>query len=254
MTGASEVGLVSLRGVSKVYGQGDRAVQALRDVCLDVRAGEFVSLTGPSGSGKTTLLNIVAGLDTPTAGDVLVEGRSIPSLSDVELARLRRRTLGIVFQFFNLLPTLTARDNVAVPLLADRRPWAETVERVERALAAVGVLHRADHYPSQMSGGEMQRVAIARALAIDARVLLADEPTGNLDSVRSDGILDLLRRASDRDGRAVLLVTHNPRAAAYADRQITLRDGRMVAEVTTAAGSGRVIPIPGSSAPRGTTG
>jgi len=233
--------LVTLRNVSKRYGEGERAVWALRDVSLVMEPGEFVSLMGPSGSGKSSLLNLIAGLDLPTSGEVLVEGRRVSALSDRDLSLMRRHTIAFIFQFFNLLPTLTAAENVAVPLRADGRPRAEIAERVARALAGVGLTERARHYPNELSGGEMQRVAIARALATDARVILADEPTGNLDSARGEEILELLRRVPEREGRAVILVTHDVRAAGYADRMITLRDGRIVDEIR--AEPARVIPL-----------
>jgi len=228
MTGSDAV--VVWRRVSKCYGSGVRLVWALRDVSLTVQPGEFVAITGPSGSGKSTLLNLVPGLERPTSGDVFVQGQAICSLRDRDLARLRRRTLGVIFQLFNLLPTLTAEENVAVPLRADRRR-GDIEERVARALESVGLTGRADHYPQELSGGEMQRVAIARALATDARVILADEPTGNLDSVRGEEILELLRGLTEKEGRAVILVTHDLHAASYGDRLITLRDGRIVDEV-----------------------
>lgn len=234
--------IVSLRGVSKRHGEGERAVWALRDVSLDVRQGQFVSLMGPSGSGKSTTLNVIAGLDIPTRGEVLVDGQSVASLSDQALARLRRRTIAVVFQFFNLLPTLTAAENVAVPLRADGRERREIAERVGDAMAAVGIGHRADSYPEELSGGEMQRVAIARALAAEARVILADEPTGNLDSARSEEIMELLKRTSEREGRTVVLVTHDLRSAAYGDRIVTLRDGRIVDEVAGAR-LPRLVPV-----------
>ena len=240
--------LVAIRNASKSYGEGERTVWALRDVSLTVEAGEFVSITGPSGSGKSTLLNLVAGLEVPTSGEVSLEGARIPDLSNRALAIIRRRTIGIVFQFFNLLPTLTAEENVAVPLRADRRKTAEVRERATRALEAVGLGHRASHYPEELSGGEMQRVAIARALATDARLILADEPTGNLDTERGEEILELLKQASERDGRAVLLVTHDLRAAAHGDRLITLRDGRIVDEVQNAPGPAQVVHLPYSRA------
>jgi putative ABC transport system ATP-binding protein len=224
--------IVTLHAVSKRYGTGERAVWALHDVTLAVRPGEFVVVMGPSGSGKSTLLNLIAGLDVPDQGDVHVAGRPVAGLPDEELARMRRRTIAFIFQFFNLLPTLDAWDNVAVPLRADGVRRGELTERVTRALDAVGIAHRARHYPDEMSGGEMQRVAIARALATDARVLLADEPTGNLDTARSQEILALLRRAVDAEGRAIVMVTHDPRAAQYGDRVITLSDGRIAEERT----------------------
>lgn len=236
--------LVMVRNASKSYGEGDRTVWALRDVSLTVDAGEFVSIMGPSGSGKSTLLNLVAGLDTPTSGEVTLEGARVSDLSNRALATIRRRTIGIVFQFFNLLPTLTAEENVAVPLRADRRKTPEIRERATRALEAVGLSHRAHHYPDELSGGEMQRVAIARALATDARLILADEPTGNLDTDRGEEILELLKQATERDGRSVLLVTHDLRAAAHGDRLITLRDGSIVDEVQTASGSAQVVRLP----------
>jgi putative ABC transport system ATP-binding protein len=235
----SKSAVVTLRGISKRYGDGERAVDALRQVSLDVHSGEFVAIMGPSGSGKSTMLNLVAGLDVPDEGEVLIDDRAIASLSNAELARLRRRTVAFIFQSSNLLPTLTAWQNVAVPLRADGRRRAEVAERVAGALEAVGLGHRGHHYPNELSGGEMQRVAIARALATDARIFLADEPTGNLDSARGGEILALLRAAADGDGRAVLLVTHDPAAAAYGDRIITLRDGRIADETRPARESTR---------------
>ena len=235
--------LVALRQVSKRYGENERTVWALREVSLAVAPGEFVSLMGPSGSGKSSLLNLIAGLDAPTSGEVLVLGRPVSSLSDRELSVMRRQTIAFIFQFFNLLPALTAAKNVAVPLYADGRPRAEIAERVERALATVGLTERARHYPGELSGGEMQRVAIARALATNARVILADEPTGNLDSARGEEILELLRQVPESEGRAVILVTHDVRAAAHAHRLITLRDGRIVDEVDGRRTTAQVVPL-----------
>ena len=235
--------MIELESVSKRYGEGAGAVWALRDVSLRVRRREFLSVMGPSGSGKSSLLNLIAGLDTPNGGAVRVGGSVVARLSDRELARLRRSTVTVIFQFFNLLPTLTAEQNVAVPLRADGRSRRETGARVGRALEAVGMAHRAHHYPTELSGGEMQRVAIARALATDAQVVLADEPTGNLDSARGEEILELLRGAVDREGRTVVMVTHDVRAAAYGDRIITLRDGRVVDEVAGAGRAARVVSL-----------
>jgi putative ABC transport system ATP-binding protein len=177
-------------------------------------------------------LNLLAGLDTPTAGEIVIDGRRLSTMSDDELTIFRRRQLGIIFQFFNLLPTLTAAENVALPLRADRRPRAEIAERVAAALALVGMGHRSRHRPGELSGGEMQRVAIARALVIEPLVILADEPTGNLDSKMGQDILELIKSMSERVGVTVVLVTHDLRAAAYGDRMITLRDGRIIDEVT----------------------
>jgi putative ABC transport system ATP-binding protein len=232
--------LVRLRSVSKRYGEGTRVVWALRDINLEVQPGEFLSIMGPSGSGKSTVLNMISALDHPTSGDVEVDGQGISALRGRHLARFRRRTVAVIFQFYNLLPTLTARENVSVPLQADALGRRQINERVERALTAVGMMARADHYPDELSGGEMQRVAIARALATDARIIAADEPTGNLDTARGEEILRLLKDVTEGEARAVILVTHDFRAAAYGDRQITLRDGRIVGEVRTPSAEGSV--------------
>jgi putative ABC transport system ATP-binding protein len=234
--------IVAVEAVSKRFGEGASAVWALRGVSLSLHRGEFVSVMGPSGSGKSTLLSLIAALDDPTRGRVVVAGKAVDALPEGELARMRRRTLTIIFQFFNLLPTLTAAQNVAVPLRADRRPAPEVRRRVAGALDAVGLTKRAHHYPAQLSGGEMQRVAIARAFATDAAVILADEPTGNLDTIRGEEILGLLKRAAEREGRSVLLVTHDARAAAHGDRLITLRDGLIEDQVETPS-TGKVLPL-----------
>ena len=193
-----------------------RSFDALRDVSFEIGHGETVGVIGRNGSGKSTLLQLICGIRKPSAGSVSARGKVSALLE-----------LGSGFH-----PELTGRENVAIPLRADRLPRGEIASRVERALSAVGIAHRADHYPSEMSGGEMQRIAIARALATDARVILADEPTGNLDSVHGEEILELLKHASEHAGRAVILVTHDLRSAAYGDRHIVLRDGRIVDVVT----------------------
>jgi putative ABC transport system ATP-binding protein len=241
MTGARPV--VVVRGVTRRFGEGERSVWALRDVSLTLVPGELVTIMGPSGSGKSTLLNLIAGLDTADAGEVEVDGQRLATVADGDRARLRRRTVAFVFQSMNLLPTLTAAQNVGVPLRADGVSRRQVAARVAAALAGVGLAARAAHYPGELSGGEMQRVAIARALATDARVILADEPTGNLDTARGEEILELLRRAVDADGRAVLLVTHDLRAGAYGDRMITLRDGQIVDELA-AKTHAPVTPLP----------
>jgi putative ABC transport system ATP-binding protein len=223
---------IQMRAIQKRFGTGASAVHAVDRLDLDIPRGEFLTLTGPSGSGKSTVLNLLAGLDTPTAGEISIDGQRLSAMSDDELTIFRRRKLGIIFQFFNLLPTLTAAENVALPLRADRRPRAEIAERVAAALDLVGMGHRARHRPGELSGGEMQRIAIARALVIDPLVLLADEPTGNLDSKMGQDILELVKGMSERTGVTVVLVTHDLRAAAYGDRMITLRDGRIIDEVT----------------------
>ncbi|MBY0274554.1 ABC transporter ATP-binding protein [Candidatus Binatia bacterium] len=225
--------MVRLDRVVKTYRSGRTDLHALDGVTLDIAAGEFLSIVGPSGSGKSTLLHLVGGLDAPDSGEVLVGGRSLAEMSDDELTLLRRRRVGLVFQFFNLLPTMTAEENVGLPLLLDGTPASERRERVERALRKVLIWDRRHHTPDAMSGGEMQRVAIARALVIEPAVLLADEPTGNLDSRTGHEILELLRTTASRERQTVLMVTHDASAAEYGDRIITLVDGRIANERRT---------------------
>jgi putative ABC transport system ATP-binding protein len=221
--------VVAAAAVARRYGSGDTAVDALRGVSLDVATGELVAVMGPSGSGKSTLMHILAGLDRPTAGEVRIAGREITSMSDKELTKLRRTHIGFVFQFFNLLPMLTAEENVTLPLrIAGRKveeQWLETV------LGQVGLGERRSHRPSELSGGQQQRVAIARALLSRPSVLFADEPTGNLDSTTSAEILELLRRAVEEYDQTTIMVTHDPRAAEIADRVLHFADGRIVEEV-----------------------
>ncbi len=226
---------VDVRGVSKTYRRGRFEVLALRDVTFSVAPQTAVAIMGPSGSGKTTLLNILAGLDHPSAGTVYVVGTRLTDL-DVEQATVfRRRHIGFVFQFFNLLPTMSARDNVALPLLAERLARREVETRTAEALEAVGLIERADHRPSELSGGEMQRVAIARALVMRPRLLLADEPTGNLDTTTGDEVLALLRQAVHRFGLSIVMVTHSYLAAASMDRVLFIRDGMLVDDVDAAS-------------------
>jgi putative ABC transport system ATP-binding protein len=217
---------VAASGVSKRYGEGDFAVDAVRGVTLDVPSGQFTAVMGPSGSGKSTLMHMLAGLDQPTAGRVVIGGQDITRMDDGELTMLRRKHVGFVFQAFNLLPMLSAEENVVLPMSiagekVDRR-WVESV------FAKVGLSDRRDHRPSQLSGGQQQRVAIARALAAEPTVLLADEPTGNLDSTSSAQVLGLLREAVDSYGQTTLMVTHDAAAAAVADRVLFLADGLVV--------------------------
>jgi putative ABC transport system ATP-binding protein len=220
---------VAAHAVTRRYGEGDTAVDALRGITLDVPAGQFTAVMGPSGSGKSTLMHLLAGLDRPTEGVVRVGGQDITGMSDKQLTKLRRRHIGFVFQSFNLLPTLTAEENILLPLtIAGRKPdRAVTDALIER----VGLGDRRDHRPAELSGGQQQRVAIARSLVSQPTVLFADEPTGNLDSHSGAEILDLLRDAVDLDGQTTVMVTHDPRAAARADRVLYLADGRTVRDM-----------------------
>src|SRR5690242_19325784 len=221
--------IVSATDVTRRYGEGDAAVDALRGITLAFPAGAFTAIMGPSGSGKSTLMHILAGLDRPTAGTVHIAGREIVSMSDAELTKLRRTHIGFVFQFFNLLPMLTAEENVTLPLrIAGRKVEQEWLETV---LGSVGLEDRRDHRPSELSGGQQQRVAVARALLSRPTILFADEPTGNLDSSTSGEILALLRDAVDTYGQTIVMVTHDPRAATNADRVLFLADGAIVREL-----------------------
>jgi len=216
--------------LSKRYETAGSGVEALRAVEFRVQQGEFVAIMGPSGSGKSTLLHLVGGLDQPSGGTVVLSGQSLTTLDDQELTRLRRRRVGVVFQFYNLLPTMTAAENVALPLLLDGQPAQTCRARAVEELAAVGLAEQSGRLPHQLSGGEQQRVAIARALIARPALLLADEPTGNLDSASGTQVLEVLQRAA-RQGQTVLMVTHDPAAAAHADRVVFLQDGRIVDEL-----------------------
>jgi putative ABC transport system ATP-binding protein len=219
--------IIEARNLSKVYGSGEVAVTALDDVSVSVEPGEFVAVMGPSGCGKSTLLHLMGGLDRPTSGSVLIDGQTLAELNDKKLTELRRRKLGFVFQFFNLIPVLTALENAALPLTLDGVKPQEAKARAADWLARLGMSDRMDHRPDQLSGGQQQRVAIARALVADPDLILADEPTGNLDTHAGDEIAEALRQVSKQWGRTVVMVTHDPRIAAYADRIIFLKDGRV---------------------------
>lgn len=221
--------MIRLESVSKIYDGAGTRVTALANVSLEVVPKEFVALMGPSGCGKSTLLHLVAGVDVPTAGDVVVDGRALARLSDRALSQFRRDRVGIVYQFYNLLPTMSAWENVALPTLLRGAPARVARERAEERLRLVGMLHRKDHWPHELSGGELQRVAIGRALVNDPPILLADEPTGNLDSKAGRDVLDLLARLNAERGVTILLATHSPEVAAFAHRTIHLRDGSLVA-------------------------
>jgi len=212
----------------KQYDLGKVRVDALAGVDFEVRKGEFVAIMGPSGSGKSTLLHLLGGLDKPTSGEVTLAGKRLSVLNDNQSTLARRHNVGFVFQFFNLLPTLTAEENITLPLIIDGKETRKYHDRLDRLLNLVGLEDRRRHRPDQLSGGEQQRVAIARALITDPAIVLADEPTGNLDTKTGAIIMGLLRRSCDELGQAIVEVTHDPRAAAYADRVIFLRDGNVV--------------------------
>ena len=217
--------MIRLTGVSKVYNGAGGRVTALADVSLEIARGDFAALMGPSGCGKSTLLHIIAGVDVPTAGEVWVDGQQLSKLSDKSLSRFRRDRVGLVYQFYNLLPTMSAWENVALPVLLRGASAQAAKGQAEDRLRVVGLLHRKEHWPHELSGGEMQRVAIARALVNDPAVLLADEPTGNLDSKAGTEILELLGALNRQRGVTVLLATHSPEAAASARHIIRLLDG-----------------------------
>jgi putative ABC transport system ATP-binding protein len=224
--GASGATVVTASELTKVYGEGEAEVRALDGVDVTFDKGVYTSIMGPSGSGKSTLMHVLAGLDTPTTGSVEIEGTEITGLDDTDLTQLRRDKLGFVFQFFNLLPVLSAEENIVLPLsIAGRKP---DLDWVEELIGRVGLGDRRDHRPSELSGGQQQRVAVARALVTKPSVLFADEPTGNLDSRSSQDVLDLLRGSVDDYGQTVIMVTHEPDAAAHGDRLIALRDGKLV--------------------------
>jgi putative ABC transport system ATP-binding protein len=234
--------VLEARGLAKTYGGGGAEVLALRGVDLAVERGEFVAVMGPSGCGKSTLLNLLAGLDRPTAGEVLLDGERIDRLDETDLARLRRRKIGFVFQFFNLLPTLSAIENVELPLLLAGRGRKDARRAAGELLCALGVGDRRAAAPVQLSGGQQQRVALARALANTPDIVLGDEPTGNLDSAAAREVLGLLRAARDR-GQTLLIVTHDARVAAAADRVVTLRDGLVCDETELAAPRPVALPF-----------
>jgi len=231
--------LIRIERVEKIYRRDQIEVPVLLGIDLDIPEGEYVALMGPSGSGKTTLLNLIAGIDSPTRGRIVVEGRDIASLGQSELSRWRSNTIGFIFQLYNLLPVLTAYENVELPLLLTHLKKAERHKHVETALSIVGLADRMDHYPRQLSGGQEQRVAIARALVSDPKILVADEPTGDLDAKSGDEILELLRRLNEEFGKTIVMVTHDPKAAARAHRMIHLDKGVLHADERTEAGAGR---------------
>ncbi len=234
---ATHTPILEARELRKTYGEGDTRVEALRDVTLQIGRGEIVAIMGPSGSGKSTLLSLLGMIDTPTSGQILLEGVDVSTLDDTQRTIIRRRRLGFVFQAFNLLPILTAIENASLPMELDGMSTSEARQRAMGALVQVGMSQRYNHLPSMLSGGEQQRVAIARALAIQPALLLADEPTGNLDSANGQRIMELLRRLANDQGHTVVIVTHDEEVGKTAHRLIRLRDGAIESPLTAAAHS-----------------
>jgi putative ABC transport system ATP-binding protein len=222
--------IVRTDALTRAYGEAAHKIYALKDVSLSVKEGEFVAIMGPSGSGKSTLLYLLGGLDHPTEGKVFLNEQDISTLRDNALSALRRQKIGFVFQFFNLIPVLTAQENVAMPLILDGVPRGEALQRADEVLEKVGLLERKSHRPAELSGGQQQRVTIARALVTDPAIILGDEPTGNLDSNSGDEVVNLMRKIVDDFGRTMIIVTHDPRVAAHADRIVFLKDGKIVDE------------------------
>jgi putative ABC transport system ATP-binding protein len=227
--------LVSLRDIHKTYKRGPETIDVLHGIDLDIDKGDFVALMGPSGSGKTTLLNLIGGLDSPTAGEIEVAGQRIDRLSSGQLAQWRSRNVGFVFQFYNLMPTLTAQKNVELPLLLTRLSAAHRKRNAGIALELVGLADRARHRPSELSGGQQQRVAIARAIVSDPTLLICDEPTGDLDRQSAEEILTLLQQLNREHGKTIMMVTHDPKAAEYARHTLHLDKGTLAEQVRTAA-------------------
>lgn len=222
--------LIQVENLTKIYGKGETAVTALDNVSLSVESGEFLAVMGPSGCGKSTLLYLIGGLDRPSGGQVIIKDQDLNKLSDDALTRLRRREIGFVFQFYNLIPVLTAIENAAMPILLDGARTSKAKAKAREWLEKVGLGDRLNNRPDQLSGGQQQRVAVARALVAEPELILADEPTGNLDTHASDEIADLLRQVANQWGRAVVMVTHDPGVAAHADRILFLKDGIIVDE------------------------
>ncbi|BAV65590.1 ABC transporter [Sphingobium cloacae] len=245
MTENARMSVISLRGIKKSYQLGENRVEALRGVSLDIAQGEFVAITGPSGSGKSTMMHILGCLDRPGEGEYLLNGKNVSSLSRDELADIRNKEIGFVFQGFNLLPRTTALENVEVPLLYTRptMPAAERRERAMKALVAMGLADRHDHHPNQLSGGQQQRVAIARALVNEPALILADEPTGNLDTRTSVEVMRILQDLRETRGITIVLITHEPDIAAHGTRIIAIRDGDIVSDEANQAAIAHPVPV-----------
>jgi len=235
--------ILETQSLGKQYQMGEVTVNALQQVDFTVQQGEFVAIMGPSGSGKSTLLHLMGGLDTPSDGDITLGGKRLAHLSDDDITIIRRRQVGFIFQFFNLLPTLSAAENLALPLLIDGKHLEDYEPKVDELLDLVNLGDRKHHKPDQLSGGQQQRVAIARALVTDPAIVLADEPTGNLDSNSGREILELLRRACNEKGQTIVMVTHDPRAASYADRIVFLQDGQIVRELRPDGDDGHSVQV-----------
>ncbi|GHU49056.1 peptide ABC transporter ATP-binding protein [Clostridia bacterium] len=218
--------ILQVKGLTKIYGKGDTAVAALDNVSFSIRKGEFVAIVGASGSGKSTLLHLIGGVDRPTRGGVIIDGNEISKLNESEMAIFRRRNIGIVYQFYNLIPTLTAEENISLPRLLDNRKPDEA--KLAAILETIGLTDRAKHLPNELSGGQQQRVSVGRALINDPAVILADEPTGNLDSKSSREVIDLLKLSNKRDGQTLIIITHDENIALQADRIITIGDGKIL--------------------------
>jgi len=225
--------LITLKNLTREYTSGQRRVHALEDVSLEIARNEFVAIRGPSGCGKSTLIHLLAGLDRPTSGEVFVDGLALHSANDAELTRYRRHQVGLVFQFFNLLPTMNVRENVSLPLLLQGVPIAECEGRAEELIDLVGLRERADHFVHQLSGGEQQRTAIARALVHRPSLLIADEPTGNLDSHSASSVMQLLEKIGREATRTLIVVTHSDEVARAASRRVEMLDGKIVADSVT---------------------
>jgi putative ABC transport system ATP-binding protein len=226
---------IRLTGIVKIYTRGSQKVEVLQGLSLDIKQGEFISIMGPSGSGKTTLLNLIAGLDTPTSGELLVANERIDRLSRAKRSAWRARNIGFVFQFYNLLPVLTAGRNVELPLLLTRLNAAQRRQRVAAALQLVGLADRSEHKPGELSGGQQQRVSIARALVADPSIFVCDEPTGDLDRESAEGVLELLQMLNRDRGKTIIMVTHDPLAANHATRHVYLDKGLLVVSAARAA-------------------
>lgn len=222
---------ISIRSVTKSFAKGKVTITPLENLSLDVPHGEFLALMGPSGSGKTTLLNLIAGIDTPSSGELLVEGSDIAQLSRAALTRWRSKHVGYIFQLYHLVPILSAYENVELPLLLGKWSRSERKEKILAALDLVGLADRADHRPSELSGGQEQRVAIARAIVHDPGLLVADEPTGDLDRQSADSILNLLKELADKHGKTIVMVTHDPKAATAAHRTLHLEKGKLIESI-----------------------